>query len=63
VVIAVAHHQPVTVLVALVGELLDISADPGPQCRGQHLPGAVADDLVEQRPMRAPSWALASSVW
>jgi hypothetical protein len=43
---AVAHHQPVTVLVALPSELLDIGGDLGLQRRRQHLAGAVADDLI-----------------
>ena len=49
-VVAVADHQPVTVLVDLVGELLDVGGDLGLQRRRQHLPGTVADDLIEQRP-------------
>jgi hypothetical protein len=48
-VIAVAHHQPATVLVALIGELLDIGGDFGLQCGGQYLPGTVSDDLTQQR--------------
>src|SRR4051812_21601333 len=31
---------------------LDVGRDLGLQRRGQHLPGAVADDLIEQRPAR-----------
>ena len=51
-VIAVAHHQPATVLVDLVGVGVDIGGDLGLQRRRQHLPGAVADDLIQQRPRR-----------
>jgi hypothetical protein len=50
VVIPVAHHQPPAVPVELIGELLHIGGDLSMQCRRQHLPGAVADDLVQQRP-------------
>ena len=46
---AVAHHQPPPVLVALVGELGDVGVDLGLQRFGQHPPGALADDLVDQR--------------
>ena len=53
VVIAVAHHQPATVLVDLIGELLDVGGDLGLQRRRQHLPGTVTDDLIEQRPRPA----------
>ncbi len=47
---AVAHHQPVAVLVNLTGVGLDVRGDLGQQRRGEHLPGAVAGELVEQRP-------------
>ena len=60
-VIAVADHQPATVLVDLVGVSVDVGGDLGLQRRGQHLPGTVADDLIEQRPPRQPSLPLASS--
>ena len=49
-VITVADHQPVPVLVELVGEPLDIGGDHGAQRRLQHLPGTGADNLIEQRP-------------
>jgi len=49
VVIAVAHHQPPPVLVNLIGELLDIGGHLSVQRRRQHLPGTIANDLVEQR--------------
>src|ERR1043165_3982524 len=48
-VIAVAHNQAVTVLVALVGERGDVGIDLGAQGFGQHPAGTVADDLVNQR--------------
>jgi hypothetical protein len=46
---AVAHHEPPPVLVALVVERGDVGVDLGPQRFGQHPPGALADDLVDQR--------------
>jgi hypothetical protein len=49
-VVAVADHQPVTRPVDLVSERLDICGNLGLQRRGQHLPGTIADQLVEQRP-------------
>jgi len=51
-VVAVADHQSVAVVIALVSELRHVGGDLGLQRRGQHLPGTVADDLVEQRPAR-----------
>ena len=50
--VAVAHHQPVPVVVELIGVLGHIRGDLGLQRRGQHLPGTVADDLVQQRAPR-----------
>ena len=50
-VIAVADHQPMAVVVELVGKLGHIRGDLGLQRCGQHLPGPVADDLIEQRPL------------
>jgi hypothetical protein len=47
---AVADHQPAAVGVDLVGVGVDVGRDLGPQRRRQHLPGAVAHDLIEQRP-------------
>jgi hypothetical protein len=47
---AVADHQPSPGFVELVLESLDVGGDLGLQRRGQRLPRAVADDLVEQRP-------------
>jgi len=49
-VVAVADHQPATVLVDLVGVCLDVGGDLGLQRRGQHLPGTAAHDFIEQRP-------------
>ncbi len=51
-VIAVAYHQPMPVAVELIGELLDIGGNFGLQRRMQHLAGAIADDLIQQRPTR-----------
>ena len=50
VVVAVADHQPVPILVDLIDELVDIGGDLGLQSGGQHLPGTVADNLIQQRP-------------
>ena len=47
---AVSHHQPVAVLVELVGVRLDIRGDLGLQRRGEHPPRAIAHDLIDQRP-------------
>ena len=49
---AVADHQPTTVGVDLAAVRLDIGRDLGLQRRRQHLPGAVADNLIEQRRAR-----------
>jgi len=49
-VVAVADPQPSTILVELAGVVLDLGRDLGLQRRCQHLPGTVADDLIEQRP-------------
>jgi hypothetical protein len=48
--IAVAHHQTMTIRVTLIGELLDIRSNLGPQRRGQHLPRPVSHDFIYQRP-------------
>jgi len=50
-VVAVADHQPVAVLVELVGAGLDIGGNLGLQRRREHLTGTVTHDLVEQRPV------------
>jgi hypothetical protein len=46
---AVAHDQPVAVLVTLADELGDVGVDLGLQGLGEHPAGALADDLVDQR--------------
>src|SRR6266581_23321 len=46
---AVADHQAAAVLAPLAGELVDVGGDLGLQRGGQHLAGALADDLVDQR--------------
>ena len=51
-VVEVADHQAVTVLVDLVGELGDVGGDLQLKCRGEHLTGTVAHDVVEQRSRR-----------
>jgi hypothetical protein len=47
-VVAVTYYLAVTVLVELVGELGNIGGNLGLQRVGQHLPGTVADALIEQ---------------
>ena len=49
-VVAVADHQPMTGLVDLVRECLDVRGDLGLQRCRQHRPGTVAHQLVQQRP-------------
>jgi hypothetical protein len=46
---AVAHGQAAAVGVALVGELGDVGVDLGLQRLGQHPPGALPHDLIDQR--------------
>jgi hypothetical protein len=46
---AVAHHQAAAVLVTNPAELVDVGGDLGLQRRGQHLPGALPHDLINQR--------------
>jgi hypothetical protein len=48
--VAVADHQPVTTLVQLADVRRDVGGGLGLQRGGQHPPGALADDLVDQRP-------------
>jgi len=48
----VVDHQPVTVLIDDVGELLNVGGDLGLQRRRQHLPRTTADQLIQQRPRR-----------
>ncbi len=54
-VVAVADHQPVTVLVADVGERVDVGGDLRLQRRRQHLAGTVPDDLIQQRTTDRPA--------
>jgi hypothetical protein len=51
-VVAVAHHQPVTVLVHLAAMRIDIAGNLGLQRRSQHLTGRVTDNLIQQRRTR-----------
>jgi hypothetical protein len=44
-----AHHQPPSVLIDRASMGVDVGGDLGPQRRREHLPGAIADDLIEQR--------------
>jgi hypothetical protein len=48
-VVAVAHHQPTTTPVALAGEPGDIGVHLGLQCLGQHPPGTLPHELIDQR--------------
>jgi hypothetical protein len=48
-VVAIAHHQSVAALVALVGEPSDALLDLGLQRLGQHPPGTLTDNLIDQR--------------
>jgi hypothetical protein len=48
-VIAIADHQAAAVLAALGGELGDIGLHLGLQRLGQHPPGALTHDLIDQR--------------
>ena len=55
-VVAVAHHQPPPVLVALIGESGAVGVHFGPQRLGQHPPRALPDEFVDQRrPRGCPS--------
>ena len=58
---AVTHHHPPAIPIAQPGELADVRGDLGLQRRGQHLPGAVPHDLVDQR-RRLPGRQRASHV-
>jgi hypothetical protein len=49
VVIAIAHHQPATVLIALGGMRRDIGIHLGLQRLGQHPPRALPHNLIDQR--------------
>jgi hypothetical protein len=52
---AVAHHEPAPVLVALGGEPGDVVVDLGLQGFGEHLAGALADEVVDQRHTTVPA--------
>jgi hypothetical protein len=47
--VAVAHHQPPATLVTLAGVGGQVVVDLGLQRGGQHLPGALAGQLVQIR--------------
>lgn len=49
---AVADHQPTAVSVALVAEPGDVGIDLGLKRLGQHPPGALPHDLIDQRRRR-----------
>ena len=46
----VADDQSVTILIDLMGMGVDVGGHLSLQRCGQHLPGPVADDLIQQRP-------------
>jgi hypothetical protein len=46
---AVAHHQPAAVLVTLADVAGDVVVDLGLQRLGQHPPGTLTNQLVDQR--------------
>jgi hypothetical protein len=48
-VVTVADYHSTTLAVDLAAMRVDVDRDLGPQRRRQHLPGAVADDLIQQR--------------
>jgi hypothetical protein len=48
-VVAIAHHQTPSILIELISELLHIGGDLSLQSRREHLPHAVASDLIKQR--------------
>jgi hypothetical protein len=47
--VAVAHHQPPAVLVALTDVRIDVRGDLGLQRRCEHPTSPVTHDLVDQR--------------
>jgi hypothetical protein len=51
-VIPVAHHQPIPVLVDQIGEPLDVGGDLRLQRGREHLPGSIANNLIQQRTTR-----------
>jgi hypothetical protein len=46
---AVPHHQPATLNVHLATMSIYIRGDLGPQRRRQHLPGTIADNLIQHQ--------------
>jgi hypothetical protein len=54
-VIAVADHQPAAAFVPLGGRRRDIGVHLGLQRLGQHPPGALPHDLIDQRRAALPS--------
>ena len=48
----VADHQPMPIGIHFAAERLDMGRNLSQQCRRQHLPRAVADNLIKQRPAR-----------
>jgi hypothetical protein len=49
-VIAVTDHQAAAILAAFGGMRRDVGVDLGLQRLGQHPPGALPHDLIDQRP-------------
>jgi hypothetical protein len=47
---AIADHQTPAVLIELITELVNVGSDLGGQRRREHLPSAVANDLIDKRP-------------
>jgi hypothetical protein len=45
---AVAHDQPAAILIPLGGVRRDVGVHLGLQRLGQHPPGALPDDLIDQ---------------
>ena len=52
---AVAHHQPAPVGIALVGEPSDTIIDLGLQRLGEHPPGALTDEVIDQSQATRPA--------
>ena len=48
-VVAIAHHQAAVILVPLSRERRDIGIHPGGQRPGQHPPGTLSHNLINQR--------------
>ena len=49
-VVPITHHQAPTIGIYLAGVRIDVRVDLSRQCRGQHPPGTLTHDLIEQRP-------------